>query len=142
MGMPAADRLLPNRQRALIERPRPGKVALGLKQVGEVVEARRRLGMLGAEDLFADCQRIAKKRLGLRVSRAPVEIAAHPVQKVRPICSLQSLIRGRFVSRAASASSPSAYSRREVIMTDDGESTIRRLKLNDIRDVVKEIMVA
>src|SRR5262245_14816380 len=55
--------------------------------------------MLGAEHLLADSQRIAKKRLGLRVSRAPMEIAAHPVQKVRPVCSLQSLIRGRFVSR-------------------------------------------
>jgi hypothetical protein len=27
-------------------------------------------------------------------------------------------------------------------MTDDGESTIRRLNLNDIRDVIKEIAVA
>ena len=47
--MLGAERLLPDRQRALIERPRAGEVALGLKQQGEVVEARRRIGMLGAE---------------------------------------------------------------------------------------------
>jgi hypothetical protein len=35
-----------------LERPRPRKVALGLKQAGEGVEKRRRLGMLEAESLF------------------------------------------------------------------------------------------
>ena len=45
-----------------IERPRAGEVALGLKQAGEVVEARRRIGMLGAERLLADRQRALEER--------------------------------------------------------------------------------
>jgi hypothetical protein len=40
--MVGAERLLPDRQRALKKRPRAGAVALGLKQTREVVEARRR----------------------------------------------------------------------------------------------------
>jgi hypothetical protein len=47
---------------------------LGPKHVGEVVEAYRRIGMLGAEHLYADRQRIAKQWCGLRVSCAPVEV--------------------------------------------------------------------
>ena len=46
--MLGAERLLADRQRALIKRPRAGEVALlGLKQQGEVVEARRRMGCSG-----------------------------------------------------------------------------------------------
>ena len=52
--MLGTEHLLVNRERALKERPRPGKVALILKQRGEVVEAHRRLGMLGAGYLFVD----------------------------------------------------------------------------------------
>ena len=40
-----------------IERPRPREVALVLQQDGEVVEARRGVGVLGAERLLADRQR-------------------------------------------------------------------------------------
>jgi hypothetical protein len=57
-----AERLLPDRQRALIEWPRPGEVALVPKQGGEVVEARRRIGMLGAERLPPDRQRALIER--------------------------------------------------------------------------------
>src|SRR5262249_35955072 len=71
------------RQRALGERSRPRKVALALQQDGEVVEAFRRLRVLGAEHLFADCQGIAKKRRGLGVSCAAMEITACPIQKFR-----------------------------------------------------------
>ena len=60
--MLGAERLLADRQRALVERPRAGKVALVLKQAGEVVEARRRIGMLGAERLLADRQRALVER--------------------------------------------------------------------------------
>jgi hypothetical protein len=38
------------------------QIALGLKQEGEAVEARRRIGMLGAERLLADVQRALIKR--------------------------------------------------------------------------------
>ncbi len=62
IGMLRAERLLPDRQRALVERPRPRKVALVLKQEGEIVEALRRIGMLGAERLLADCQRALEER--------------------------------------------------------------------------------
>jgi hypothetical protein len=60
--MLGAERLLIDRQRTLEERPRPGKVALSLKQSGEIVEAPRRIGMLGAEHLLLDCQRAFKER--------------------------------------------------------------------------------
>ena len=56
--MLGTEHLLVDRQRALEERPRPRKVALGLQQAGEVVEARRRIGMSG-RDLLADRQRAA-----------------------------------------------------------------------------------
>ena len=68
MGMLGAEHLLGDRQRALEERPRP----LVRKQQGEVVEARRRIGMLGAERLFSYRQCIAEKLRSLRVSRAAV----------------------------------------------------------------------
>ena len=55
--MLGAERLLVDRQRALVEGPRRRQVALVLQQHGEVVEARRRIGMLGAERLLADRQR-------------------------------------------------------------------------------------
>jgi len=51
--MLGAERLLVYRQRALQERPRPRKVALVPEQDGEVVEARRPVGMRWAEHLFA-----------------------------------------------------------------------------------------
>ena len=57
-----AEHLLADRQRALEERPRPGKVTLGVEQAGEVVEAPCRIGMLGAERLLADCQRALEER--------------------------------------------------------------------------------
>ena len=57
-----AERLLADRQRPLVERPRAGEVALGLKQDGEVVEARGGVGMLGSERLLADRQRSLVER--------------------------------------------------------------------------------
>jgi hypothetical protein len=76
MGMLGAEHLLGDRQRALEERPRPRKVALVRKQQGEVVEARGRIWMLGAERLFSYRQCIAEKLRRLRVSRAAVQIAS------------------------------------------------------------------
>ena len=51
--MLGTERFLQDRQRPLEKGPRADQIALGLKQAGEVVEARRRFGMLGAERLFA-----------------------------------------------------------------------------------------
>ena len=62
LGMLRAERLLADRQRALVEWPRPGEVALGLEQAGEVVEARRGIGMLGAERLLANRERALVER--------------------------------------------------------------------------------
>src|SRR5207237_378420 len=45
-GMVGAERLLADRQGALEERPRRGEMALRLKQVGEIVEARRSIRVL------------------------------------------------------------------------------------------------
>ena len=57
-----AERLLADRHRALVERPRASEVALGPKQEGEVVKAHRGVGMLGAERLFVDRQRALEER--------------------------------------------------------------------------------
>src|SRR5215475_6261090 len=57
IGMLGAERLLADRQRAFVERTRPGKVPLRLKQKRKVVEADRRLGMLAPEHLLTDRQR-------------------------------------------------------------------------------------
>ena len=59
---PASLRLCVDRQRALLERPRCGKLALSPQQSGEVVEARRRIGMLRAERLLVDRQRALVER--------------------------------------------------------------------------------
>src|SRR5438094_954723 len=81
--MLGAKRLLADREGALVEWPCPRKVALGLEHVGKVVEACRSIGMLGAEYLYADRQRIAKQWCGLRVSCAPVEVLACPTQQMK-----------------------------------------------------------
>ena len=57
-----ATRLFTDRQRSLVERPRPRKVALGLQEDAKVVEALGRSGMLGPERLFADRQRALGER--------------------------------------------------------------------------------
>ncbi len=60
--MLGAERFLPDRQGALEQRPRAGKVALRLKQSGEVLEALRGVGMLGAERFLPDRQGALVKR--------------------------------------------------------------------------------
>src|SRR5262249_52816987 len=57
IGMLGAKPLLPDCYGALIERPRPRKIALGTQQAGEIVEVNRGVGVLRAEHLFVDCQR-------------------------------------------------------------------------------------
>ncbi|TPV97792.1 MAG: hypothetical protein USCAAHI_02780 [Beijerinckiaceae bacterium] len=67
--MLAAKCLLADRQRTLMKRPRPGEVALVSKQTREIVEARRRRGMLGTERLLIDRQRALDERPRLRTGR-------------------------------------------------------------------------
>src|ERR1700733_4557409 len=65
--MLGAERLLADREGALVKRLRPRIVALGPKQVGEVVEAQRRMGMLGADGSPERARRAAaraNRRLG------------------------------------------------------------------------------
>jgi hypothetical protein len=64
VGMLGAEHLLADRQRALVERPAGGEVALGLEQAGEVGKARRRVGVLGSPHLLADCQGALAERPG------------------------------------------------------------------------------
>src|SRR5208282_6494082 len=61
VGMRGAERLFADRQLPLDERPRPRKVALGVKQEGKIDEARGGI-MVGAERLLADRQRALVKR--------------------------------------------------------------------------------
>src|SRR6266511_2838488 len=71
------------RHRALKERPRPRKVALVVKQKGEVVEARRRVGMLGAEHLLAYRQRAFQERPCPRMVTLGMEQLAETVEALR-----------------------------------------------------------
>jgi hypothetical protein len=54
--MLGAEHFLADRQRALYERPRSGKVPLAVKLISEVIEARCRIGVLGADRLIVDRQ--------------------------------------------------------------------------------------
>ena len=89
VAMLGAERLLANCQRPLVERPRAGEVALGLMQIGEVLEAPRGIGMLGAERLLSGRQRPLEKGPSLRIGRErPIPIRSKPVQQIaraRPV---------------------------------------------------------
>jgi hypothetical protein len=60
--MLGAEHLPADRQRALNERSRPRKIALKMKQDGEVVEALRCIRMVGAEHLLVDRRRALVER--------------------------------------------------------------------------------
>ena len=62
-----AEGLLPDRQRALVERLGLRVLALVVVQLREVVQARGHIGMIRAEGLLPDRQRALVERLGLRV---------------------------------------------------------------------------
>jgi hypothetical protein len=66
--------LLADRQRALAERSRRFKIALRIEQAGEVVEARRGIGMVGAERLLdrqgALVERPRRGKIALRMEQA------------------------------------------------------------------------
>ncbi len=74
--------LLADRQGALLKGPCSGKVTLGLKQEGEVVEARRGIWMLGSIHLLADRQGALMKGPRTGVSRLAVKILACAVQSI------------------------------------------------------------
>ena len=59
--------LLPDAERALIERLGLRVLALGIVKHRQVVEARGHIGMLGTEGLLPDGERALIERLGLRV---------------------------------------------------------------------------
>ena len=52
-----AESFLIDRQRPSYEKLRVRKIALSETQDGKILEARRRIGMVEAERIFADCQR-------------------------------------------------------------------------------------
>src|SRR5215470_5691358 len=84
--MLGAERLLADRQRALIEWPRPHKITEVFQQKGKVVEARCRIGMLGTERLLADHQRALQERPRLHIGSAAMKITARTTQEIRTLC--------------------------------------------------------
>ena len=66
--MVGAQRLLPDRQRALVERLGLGVAALRVVEYGQVVEARGDVGVVGSQRLLPDRQRALVERLGLGVA--------------------------------------------------------------------------
>ena len=65
--MVCAERLLADRQRALVEPLGVGVLALRPVHVGQVVEGLRHIGMAGAERLLPDRQRTLVEPLGVGV---------------------------------------------------------------------------
>ena len=80
-----AERLFADRQRALVERPCPRKVALVLKQAAEVVEALCRMGCSGPSTFSPIVSASRKSVRSLGIGCAPEEIAACPTQKLGPV---------------------------------------------------------
>ena len=68
IGMIGAERLLLDREAALVERFGLGVAALGDVKGGQIVERQGHIGMIGAERLLADRQRALVERLGLGVA--------------------------------------------------------------------------
>ena len=60
--MVGAKRLFPDRQRALVVRPRRSEIPFRLKQESEIVEVVRGIGVVGAERLLANRQCALTKR--------------------------------------------------------------------------------
>jgi len=103
VGMFGAERLLADRQRALIKRPRAGKVALSLKQVGEVGEVRRNFGVLVAECFFVDRQRALEQRPRAREVAFPAVARITAARLRRAACHLRRARRSRRRSQFASS---------------------------------------
>src|SRR5947209_8143313 len=98
MKMLGAEHLLPDHHRALVEWSCPRTVALVLQRSGEVVEARRRGGMLQTEHLFTDRQRALTKSPSLCISgEGASSVAAEAVQQIGGL-RLRSLRNHRVVS--------------------------------------------
>ena len=66
--MIGTQRLLPDRQRPLVQRLGVGVTALILVEDGQIVQDCRYVGMVGAERLLLDRQRPLVQRLGLRIT--------------------------------------------------------------------------
>ncbi len=66
--MPGAQRLLPDRQAALVKRPGLALTALFGVEHRQVFEAEGDMRMLGAQRLLSDRQGALEKRLGLGVA--------------------------------------------------------------------------
>ena len=90
-----AERFLPDRQRAAVERFGFGVVAHRVVKRRQVVEAGGGVGMLRAERFFADRQRAAVERFGFGVvAHRPVKLR----QVVEAGCGARDA-RGRALSR-------------------------------------------
>ena len=70
-----------------MDRPRRREVALGLQQAGEVVEALRRVRMLGAKHLLPDRQRALKERPRLNVGGKRVKPVLSKLSRSAVRCS-------------------------------------------------------
>ena len=94
-----AEHLLADHQRPLKQRPGTRKVALGLKQASEVIEAVRDIRMLGAERLLTDRQRCLEERR----ARARSPCLASTKARLLRLCATSGCSGPRAFSRIASA---------------------------------------
>ncbi len=68
VGMPGAQRLLTNRQAALVKRLGLALAAVGFIEQRQVIEAKSNMGMLGAKHLLINRQAALIQRLGLAIT--------------------------------------------------------------------------
>ena len=83
--MVGTERLLADRQRALVERLGLGVAALVLVQLRQIVQAVATSGMVGTERLLVDRQRALVERLGLGVAALVAVEHSQIVQRLRDI---------------------------------------------------------
>ena len=109
-GCSGTEHFLADRQRAFQERPRPGKVTLGLEQPSEVVQAPCRIGMLGS--------RAPSRGSPARVPRAAVPPRGRP----RPGVARPRLLR---LSAVSGCSGPCTFSRIASARSKSGLAPVR-----------------
>src|SRR5438034_1046796 len=93
--MVGTERLLSDRQGALVERLRLGVVTLVLVESGQAVEAAGDIRMVGAERPLADRQGASEGRLGLGVAALAIEKGSLLVESYH----LGALVRRRWAVR-------------------------------------------
>ena len=95
-----AESRLHDRERSLVQRPRPEVVAVLLREAGEVVDARRHLDALGPREPLADRERALVRRPGLL---DPAQRLLEPSEGVQDLRHIEAVLALRPLANRESA---------------------------------------